>query len=124
METKEISILDVLKTMLHKWWIILLTAVIFAVGSFVYTETFITPTYSARVTFLVNNSGSSVSGSVTEGELQAGKTLLQTYSVILKSRTVLEEISKHTEGKYSPAQLSAMISSGPINQTDILAVLE
>ena len=56
METKEISILDVLKTMLHKWWIILLTAVIFAVGSFVYTETFITPTYSARVTFLVNNS--------------------------------------------------------------------
>ena len=122
MENKEVNILDIIKTVLHKWWIILLAGIICASGAFAYTKMCITPMYSARVTFLVNNSGANISGAVTEGELQAGKTLLQTYTVILKSRNVLEEVAKHTNGKYSYASISSMVSAGSINQTDILAV--
>lgn len=122
MENKEINLLELVKTLLYKWWIVLLAAVTFACGAFSYTKLCITPTYNARVTFFINNSSSNISGTVTEGELQAGKTLLQTYTVILKSRSVLEAVSSDIGGKYSYSRLSSMISAGAINQTDILAV--
>lgn len=119
---REINLIDLLKSLLFKWWIILLAMIVFATGSFAYTKICITPTYNARVTFHVNNSSTNISGTVTEAELMAGKTLLETYIVILKSRTTLEEVVKHTGNEYSYAQLYSMVSASPVNATDILAV--
>ena len=71
---------------------IILAGLIFGAAGFVGTKLFITPMYTSRALMYVNNSNLSLGGSkvsISTAEISAAKSLVDTYTVILKTRMTL-----------------------------------
>lgn len=54
-DTVEIDLIKLFMAYLHKWWLILLCALVVGGGALLYTMKFITPLYQASITIYVNN---------------------------------------------------------------------
>ncbi len=133
MENKEskisINVLDVLKDFAHKWWIILVASVVGACALFLYTFFTTDQKYTAKAMMYVNNSSvtSSINDvldsvtSISSGNLQASRTLVSSYAVIMKTHLILDDVlnTAETEEEYTYDQLVAMISVGSVNNTEI-----
>jgi capsular polysaccharide biosynthesis protein len=96
-------------------WIIL--AVLLGSGiMYAYVHFFVSPTYTAVISFCVStrpadHTISDGSGEeLTRQQQVVIQDLMQTNSVILKHKTVTESISDRMNGKYSANQISSMIS--------------
>lgn len=124
----EIDVFAILKAIWRKIWLVILAAVMGGLLLFFYSTFFITPVYQASALLYVNSSSISIgsgSFSISAGELSTANRLISTYSVILKSRFTLEKIVEKAElGKdhISAGQLSGMISSEAVNNTEVFRV--
>ena len=88
----EIDLLDLAKAMWSHIVAIVLAAVVCAGLALGYTKLLITPTYKANALLYVNSSDISVAGSklsISASDLTAAKSLVDTYIVILNTRTTL-----------------------------------
>ena len=126
--TKEyytIDVLHILKALWRRAWLIVLCGVLVAGIAFSIAAFTITPTYSSSIMLYVNNNSFSLgntSFSISSSEILAAQSLVNTYSVILKSRTTLERVIEKTGVSYSPQQLNGMIAAAPSNETEIMQV--
>ena len=121
----ELDIIQFLKELLRKWWAIALSTILCACAAFSYAEFLITPMYEAETLLYVNNSSFSVgntSFTISQAELSAAQSLVDTYIVILKTRTTLNTVIKDAELDYSYEELKGMISSVPVNSTEVFSV--
>lgn len=122
----EIDILRLVKAVWQKIWAVILSAVIFGAATFGFTYVLIEPTYEARTLLYVNNSNFSVgntSFNISTSSLSAAQELVNTYIVILKARTSLNEIIEYAELDRSYTELQGMISAAPVNSTEIFEVV-
>lgn len=86
------------------------------------TATFlIAPTYSASADLLVNNTQAENS-SVTYSDLTASTSLVDTYSVILKSHRMLEKIIADLQLDCDYNSLAGRISLSAVNSTQVMRV--
>lgn len=121
-ENKEIIEIDLKRMALSLWrraWIIVLVGVICAAMLFSYAYFFVTPQYSASIKIYVNNTYGTNSPGFSSSQLSAAQSLARTYMVILKSRTVLQEVSELTELPYSYKQLEGMVVSTTVHETEV-----
>lgn len=84
-----------------------------------------TPIYTASADMLVNNrqnTTSSDTSTVTSSDLNASSSLVSTYSIILKSHTVLEEVINTLGLDYSYSELANMVSVSTVNDTQVMRV--
>ena len=123
-EVIELDIKALLLFVLHKSWLIVLVAVLFAGMALGYAKLFITPQYSASIQLYTNNIYEESKGEVQAGQLTAAAYLAEAYMVILEGKPVLNEVLKATElqDKYTVDQLRSMISADTVNQTEIFQV--
>lgn len=122
-EEMEIDLLELLRALWKKAWAIILTTVIFATGTLVGTVFFVTPLYQAQALMYVNSTlsvGSKVS--ISMAELNAAQSLIDTYAVILKTRTTLNDVIEKTGVGYTYEELSEMISAESVNGTEIFSI--
>ena len=119
-----IDILHILRTLLKRAWAILLISVITGVASLLFTVFFIDPKYASSVTLYVNNSTQSTSQDqyITSSDLSASMKLVDSYIVILESRTTIEEVIALTGVQRSYDAVKGMISAEAINETEIFRV--
>ena len=103
---------------------ILLAAVLCADIGFAAAAFVIPPTYSASADMIVNNKQNEATqtGDVTTSDLNASSTLVSTYSVILKSHTVLGQVIDQLGLPYSYDQLAGMISVSTVNNTQVMRI--
>ena len=121
--TEEIDLLELFKYLWKHIWIIIGLVVIAGVLAFLITVLFIKPTYESHVQIYVNNTNNSQnSGTITSGDITAAKSLVSTYTVILKSDTTLNEIASRLNGSFTARELSQMISANAVNNTEIFRV--
>ena len=125
-ETDEIEI-DLLKLgqiLLRKAGAIIAVTLLAAAAAFGISYFLITPQYTSTAMMYVNNSNISVGGSfsISSSELTAAQSLVDTYVVILKSRTTLEDIIARENLEYDYEELYDMIESGPVNSTEIFDI--
>ena len=121
-----IDLVELFGLLLRRIWTIILAALIAGSLAFGYTYFFVTPLYKASTLLYVNNSDISVgssSFSITTGDLNAAQKLVDTYVVILKSRTVLNEVIEKADVNYTYGQLSGMITAGAVNSTEVLRIV-
>ena len=121
----EIDLIQLASALWHRAWLIALVMLIGGVIAFCVTRFLITPKYNASAMIYVNNSSVSLGNtkvSITSGDLSAQEGLIDTYSVILKSRNTLETVIEKGELPYSYEQLRSNISAGSVNSTGILEV--
>lgn len=121
----EIDLLELMRALLHKAWFIILITVLAAAATFGYTYCFVTPMYTASALMYVNNTSFSVgstSFSISASELSAAQSLVDTYSVILKSRMTLEDVIEQDNLSYTYEELYDMIQTEAVNSTEIFQV--
>lgn len=124
-EEVEIDLLRLLKALWRKAWAIILTAVIFGVVALGFTTAFVTPLYKARTLLYVNSSSISVGStklSISQSELSAAQSLVDTYIVILNTRSTLNEVIEQTGVDYTYEQLTKMISAAAVNSTEVFYI--
>ena len=126
--TKEyytIDLMQILRALWYRAWLIVLAAVIGAAAGFSYAKFMITPTYSSSIMLYVNNTSFSMGNanfSISSSQIVAAQSLVKTYSQILDNRTTLERVIEKAGVSYNYRQLSSMITSGAANETEIMKV--
>ncbi len=121
-----IDLLEVAKALLHRWWALVLAVVIFGAAAFGYTYFLIDPLYQSSTLLYVNNSDISLgatSFTISNADLTAAQKLVNTYVVILKSRTALSEVIEEAGLNYSYEELKDMISAAAVNSTEVFEVV-
>lgn len=124
-EENSIDLLLILKALLHRAWIIVLVSVICAAIGFSYATFMLVPQYSASVMLYVNSSTkiSNVDiSSISTSTLAASQHLVNTYVVIMNTRTTLEKVLDDTGLDLSYRQLSGMISTSQVEDTAVFRV--
>ena len=120
-EGVEIDLKRLFLAVLSRWWIILLATIVCGTAAFCYAWFSMTPVYASNVKLYVNNNYVDSPG-YSSAQITAAKDLAATYMVILESRSVLDEVSLKTGGKYSYGQLKSMVSATAINETEVFQV--
>lgn len=123
----EIDLLRLVRALWRKAWLIVLVTVLFGVATLVGTALFVKPTYKARALMYVNSSNISVGGakvSISQAELSAAQTLVDTYIVIMNTRTTLEEVIEQSGVDYTYEQImeSGMIEAAAVNGTEVFSI--
>lgn len=121
----EVDLGRIWKVVCKRIWIIGIVSVLCAVIVAVSTFFFVTPKYDSSAMFYVNNNSLSVgdaSFSITQGDISAAKSLVDTYIVILNSKSCLNDVIDYTGYDLSYDDLKNMISAGAVNSTEIFEV--
>lgn len=121
----EIDLLQLGKALWHRIVLILLAGALAASIGYLYTRFYVTPLYQSTATFYVNNKSISVGSSslsLSTGDINVSKSLVNTYIVILRSRTTLNEVIDKTGVPYSYSKLRSMISASSVDDTEIFQI--
>ncbi len=121
----EIDLLQLMKALMRKFWAIVLAAAILGGCALVYTVIFVTPLYKSRTLLYVNNNSVSVGDaklSISSGDLSAAQGLVDTYTIILGTRTTLDDVIETAGLSYTYEELKNMISAASVNGTQIFYV--
>lgn len=119
---EQLNLISIIDILLRRWTIILLSAILVGVFSFVYSEVVISPVYSSNASLYVNSSKQNISEDVSSATLSSSRQLVMTYAEILKARTFLEVIATDLDGKYTVNQIKNMITMEALNETEILSI--
>ena len=125
-EEVESDLLALARALWRRAWAVILAMLIGGAAMFSYASFLITPLYQAKALMYVNSSSLSVGNtklSISQAELSAAQSLVDTYIVILNSRTTLNDVIKEAEVPYTYEQLSSMISAQAVNSTEVFEVV-
>ena len=124
-QVEEIDLLKLGRALLRKWWLILRCVILGGSMAFSYAYFAITPMYEASGLMYVNNNSLNLGTTrlnITNGDLSAANSLIDTYAVILKSRSTLEEVIRVGGLPYTYEQLSRMITAQSVGTTAVFKV--
>ncbi len=121
----ELDLVQWLQALWRRFWVIALAALIGAGAAFSVASFVLTTKYEAEALMYVNNSSFSVgnaSFSISNSELSAAQSLVDTYIIILNSRTTLNAVIEEAELNYNYSQLKEMLHADAVNGTEVFSV--
>lgn len=125
-EQIEIDLLEILGLLRRRWYIIFVVTVLCGVIGFFGTKYLITPQYEASVNMIVNTR-TDASTTVSNDNISSAKSLVDTYAIIIKGNTVLNEVIDRLgltiDGqpmKYD--DLESKITVSAVNSTQVMRV--
>ena len=124
-DVQEIDLLKLLKVLWSRVWLIVLAAFVGGVAFFLFTFFFITPQYKSSALLYVNNNSLDIGSTklnITSGDINASSSLIDTYCVILKSRTTLEQARHEGEFPYSYEQLRSKVAGSSEGNTPVFKI--
>lgn len=123
-DQRAIDLLALARVLLKKVHYIILCMVVFGAAFYGWTHYSAIPTYRASVTLYVNNTVRDGNNSVSSADLYASARLVETYSVILTSDTVLDKVIEEANLKdvLSTQMLRASMMVASINDTEVFSV--
>lgn len=125
-DDSELTLWDIMNLLLRKAWLLLFSGLLAGVIVYLAVSLLITPTYRSHVSFYVfNNTGSSQSGTINNGDLQAAESLATTYSKILASNSILDAVLEDLgpEANLTRKELSGMTEISVVSGTQLLEVV-
>ena len=120
----EIDLLKILTALWRRAWAIVLAALVFGAAAFAYAYQFVVPKYESSALLYINNSSDLSVGStkVNLSDLTASQSLVDTYIVILRTRSMLNTVISRADLPYSYEQLRDMVSAHSVNGTQVLQI--
>lgn len=121
----EIDLLQLLRALWHRLWIVILALLAGGVIALLGTRYLVTPLYQASAMLYVNNSSFSVgstSFNISASDLTAAQSLVKTYIVILRARSTLTEVIEQAEVEYTYEELLKMVSASSVDGTEVFKV--
>ena len=120
-EETTIDLLEVFKTLWRKAWLILLCGAVAALIAFGITRFAIKPTYRTRITVYVNNKAEE-GKSLSSADLTASAKLVDTYSAIIRSDSVMRVVAEQTGVSLSVESIRNKVSAKAVNDTEVFNV--
>ncbi len=106
--------------------IIISVTLIAGILSFIYSETMVLPEYESTVSIYVNNKVAEDSTRVLTSDIAAAQMLVNTYMVIIKSDTVLNQVAARLEEEgiegYHAKILRGSITAQSVDDTEVLKI--
>ncbi len=90
-DEETIDLLELFYEILRHIWVILAVTLVTGAATFFGVKTFVTPQYESSALMIVNTRQDS-SVNVTSDQINSAVKLVDTYSIIIKSRTVLQQV--------------------------------
>lgn len=122
---EEIDILDFIRYYLSKWFIVVILLVVTLIGGNIYTSKFRTPMYKSDTTIILvseKNGETDKDKSYTQSDLTFNKNLVTTYSNIVKSKKVLNQVREDLKLDYSYTELNKKVSVTSVDNTEIIKI--
>jgi len=116
----DINIKRLVGYLIRKIWIVVIVAVIFALGAGYYSSNYIKPYYVSSSKIIILNKQITESSSMTD--IQVGSVLTQDYMVLIKSRPVLEKVISMINLDMSVDSLAKLITVSTLDDTRILGI--
>lgn len=119
----EIDLLKLAAAYLRKWWLIVIFGLAGAGIALAISMYVIVPQYQASITVYVNNYRNTEKQEYVSGsDLSTAQKLVNTYTNMLTSDTVLEEVVDSTGYNYTAAEMRKFISTKQVGDTEIFKV--
>lgn len=133
---REISIVQYLKKMLNKVWIVILLVAIFGGLMYSYSAFITTPMYTSTAKMFVDNkTDQSTSSTISSADMSARASLVKTYAQIIKSRTLMENVCKKIEeyktrpeysflldAEHTPQELISAVQVAAVENTEVFNI--
>lgn len=119
---EEINLEELLKFFISKIKFIALVTVIFLVLGFVYVNFILTPMYHSSTTLILVGNSDNQNSITTQNDINLNKNLVSTYSEIVKSRTVLQQVIDKLKLDEDVTDLSKKITVSSVENTEIIKI--
>lgn len=116
---EEIDLMRIFEALFRRMWAIIAVAVVFACGTAAYTQFVMQPTYTSTSAMLVLTKETTLT---SLADLQIGSQLTKDYTVLIKSRPVLEEVIENLGLDMSYKDLKSLIKIENPEDTRILYI--
>lgn len=124
----EINLSEIIYYMYKRKYVVFIITIVVVVANILYTKFMVTPMYNSTTTVLLSKITTSSSQyatnneAITSGDLSLNSKLISTYSEIMKSRAVAEEVKKTLNLDISESSLMNNISVTQKNDTEMLKI--
>ena len=118
--TVEISLGEIINILKKRIVGIIIAGLVCAAIMFGYTNLFLVPQYTATSKLYVYNGKTNNQGYIGSVDLTAAKSLVDTYIVIIKSDSLLDEVARRLQPEYdglTAKQILGMLSAGAVITT-------
>lgn len=124
MNEETIELRELIEILFKRKILILLLTLVCTLAGAAYSIFMVTPIYKSETTLMVNGSKnvSDIASSLDLGSINLSQKLVVTYSEIVKSRIVLEQVIYQLELDMSYRQLLAKTSAQQVGGTEILKI--
>ena len=94
----------------------------FMIG-FIYTKFIKTPLYEGKTTIILVNRNFDNNDTITQSDIVLNQKLVATYTQIVKSKKVLNQVISNLSLNYTYSKLNSQISVSNINDTEIIKII-
>lgn len=98
---------------------IIITSIVFAIGSFAFTKYFMEKKYTASVKLYVESQSENGNGYDNLQSYNYAEKLVSTYMQMLDTQSYYSDVSDYMNNKYTPTELSSMITFTNVEETEI-----
>lgn len=120
---EEINIRDFLNYLKKYVLVIVAVALVLIIGVFIYDKSIKKPLYTTYTTIILTKSNETQTGTtITQNDILLNQKLVETYSKIIKSKLVLEQVISETGVTYTAEELSENVSVEAYENTEMLKI--
>lgn len=119
---EEINIKDFLEYLKKYILLILALIALFLIGILLYEKNLKVPMYSANTTIVLTQTNQAQETTITQNDLQINSKLVSTYSEIVKSKLVLQQVINDLNLDYTYKELYKNITVENVQNTEILKI--
>lgn len=120
---EEINIRDFLNYLKKYVLVIVAVALVLVIGVFIYDKSIKKPLYTTYTTIILTKSNETQTGTtITQNDILLNQKLVETYSKIIKSKLVLEQVISETGVTYTAEELSENVNVEAYENTEMLKI--
>lgn len=120
---EEINIRDFLNYLKKYVLVIVAVALVLIIGVFIYDKSIKKPLYTTYTTIILTKSNETQTGTtITQNDILLNQKLVETYSKIIKSKLVLEQVISETGVTYTAEELSENVNVEAYENTEMLKI--
>ena len=120
---EEINIRDFLNYLKKYVLVIVVVSLVLIIGVFIYDKSIKKPLYTTYTTIILTKSNEAQTGTtITQNDILLNQKLVETYSKIIKSKLVLEQVISETGVTYTAEELSENVNVEAYENTEMLKI--
>lgn len=120
---EEINIRDFLNYLKKYVLVIVVVSLVLIIGVFIYDKSIKKPLYTTYTTIILTKSNETQTGTtITQNDILLNQKLVETYSKIIKSKLVLEQVISETGVTYTAEELSENVNVEAYENTEMLKI--